>query len=57
MMHYKVESSKRGKVFETLEEAIAYEADLRKATGIFVAIVETTAKVTHRYPLDDSTAR
>ena len=55
MKHYKVESSRRGKVFETLEEAIAYEADLRKATGIFVSIVETTAKVTHRYPLDNKT--
>lgn len=53
-MNYKVECSKRGKVFSTLEEAVAFEAELRKATGIFVSIVETSEKVTHVYKLDDS---
>lgn len=46
-MNYLVQDSKRGKVFATLEEAAGYAADIRKATGEIVAVVETARQVTH----------
>ena len=51
-MNYKVHDSKRGKVFETLEEASAYRNEIIQKTRIVVCITETKAKVTHRYELN-----
>lgn len=48
-MSYLVQDSKRGKVFATLKEAAAYAAEIRKATGEIIAVVETRRKVTHFY--------
>lgn len=48
-MNYLVQDSKRGKVFATLEEAAGYAAEIRKATGEFVAVTETRRKVTHTF--------
>ena len=47
--HYKVWSSRTGKIFETLAEAEAYADHIFRATGIFVTITETKAAVTHIY--------
>lgn len=48
-MNYLVQDSKRGKVFETLAEAMAYAAAHQRATGDFVNVCETARKVTHIY--------
>ena len=47
--HYKVWSSNRGKIFETLAEAEAYADHIFRATNTVVAITETKAAVTHIY--------
>ena len=46
-MSYRVHDSKRGKVFETLQEARSYAADIARTTGDIVA--ECRARATHIY--------
>lgn len=55
-MNYKVECSRRGKVFGTLEEAIACANEILEAVNIMVSIVETEEKVTHIYELNKGEA-
>ena len=48
-MSYRVHDSKRGKVFETLQEARSYAADIARTTGDIVAVTECRARATHIY--------
>ena len=52
-MNYHVDDhTKRGKVFETLEEANAYANEIMRKTGIVYMVHETEKEVTHTYNLD-----